>query len=337
MKLGCGFDSGESEPCADHPASSISKSSRRSNGSYIAFTANDLESITRSSHANNPRPRTAMARSPSDATRFTATGPYASSSNSFSQNGPPQFGSGSQIDFGSAPSGETPQQKIARLRAAAAAARRGQESGFDTAVRIGRVWADRAHRVTAVSLIGLTVVSGCVATAGITDMLLHNRRRRNEWLAEQQAKSARELGEARRAETAGSATEDQILLINRERAADEAAEARKNRPGMFKRTTNWLFSGLSSEEHKGGKLGAAAAAASSDAPIQTQREELLGQQHDRSVVQAVEEKVNANRRQGEKVEEVVRPLGGPLDRQAQLAFDGMSGSSRSWWSSITGR
>lgn len=279
-----------------------------------------------------------MARSPSDATRFTATGPYASSPTNFASNAPllGTTNAGSQIDFGSAPSGETPQQKIARLRAAASLARRGKESRFDTVVRVGRVWADRAHRFTAVSLIGLTVVSGAVATAGITDMLLHNRRRRNEWLAEQQAKTAREVAEARRAQAAGSATEDQMLLINRERAADEAAEAKRNRPGVFKRATNWAFSGLSSEEQKGGRLGAAAAAVSGTAS-QVLPEEVQGQQHDRSVLQAVEEKVDAHRRQGEKVEEIVRPLGGPLDRQAQLALDSVSGSSRSWVSWVTGR
>ncbi|KAK5128342.1 hypothetical protein LTR85_003010 [Meristemomyces frigidus] len=280
-----------------------------------------------------------MARSPSDATRFTATGPYASSSPSFNSNAP-SFGAsanaGTQIDFGSAPAGEQPQQKIARLRAAAALARRGKESQFDTVVRVGRVWADRAHRFTAVGLIGLTVVSGAVATAGIMDMLLHNRRRRNEWLAEQQAKSARDLAEARGAQATGTATEDQVLLINRERAAREAAEVKKNRPGMFKRTTNWLFSGLSTEEQKGGRLGAAAVAGSAAiAPAAVS--EASGQQHDRSMLQAVEDKDEAHRRPGEKLEEIVRPAGGPLDRQAQHTLDTVTGASRSWISRLTGR
>lgn len=277
-----------------------------------------------------------MPRSPSDATRFTATGPYVSakpSSNptSFASN---QFGTGagSQIDFGSVPAGESAQQKIARLRAAAAAAKRGNESSFDKIVLRGRVWADRAHRVTAFSLIGLTVVAGAVATAGITDMLLHNRRRRNEWFAEQRAKSARELAEARQAQASGFATEDQMLLINRERAAEEAAEAKKNRPGVFKRTSDWLFSGLSKEEQKGGRLGAAAAAAnaSNSAAELLTDEQVSGQRHDRSVLQVVEEKVDANRRQGERVEEVVRPLGGPLDQQAALAADAIISTSKSW-------
>ncbi|KAK5133395.1 hypothetical protein LTR08_007734 [Meristemomyces frigidus] len=279
-----------------------------------------------------------MARSPSDATRFTATGPYAASSTSFASNNAPNLGApastGSQIDFGSAPSGETPQQKIARLRSAVAASRMGKESGLDTAVRIGRVWADRAHRVTAFSLIGLTVVSGAVATAGITDMLLHNRRRRNEWLAEKQAQSARDLADARGAVTMGSATEDQMLLINRARAAQEAAEAKASRPGVFKRTTNWLFSGLATEEQKGGKLGAAATAGSG---ILAQAVEPPAQQHDRGILHAVEEKVEANRRQVEKVEEVIPPFGGPLDRQAQRALDTVKGKSTGWLSMLTGR
>lgn len=269
-----------------------------------------------------------MVRSPSDATRFTATGPYASSSNSFAQNTPGQF---NQIDFGSAPAGETPQQKIARLRAAAAAAKLGKESKFDSAVRVGRIWADRAHRITAVSLIGLTVVSGAVATAGITDMLMHNRRRRNEWLAEQQIKSARELSEAKQALAGGVATDDQVLLINRERAADAAAEAQKNRPGMFKRATNWLFSGLSQEEQKGGRLGTTAAATGPGATMAHVKDETAGQQHDRSVLQAVEDKIEPHRRQGEKVQELLNPVGGPLDRQAQQTTDAVSDSSKGWF------
>jgi hypothetical protein len=90
-----------------------------------------------------------MPRSASDATRFTATGPYAAAKSQFTPSNIP-------IGRTAAPAGETPQQKIARLRAAAAQARLGQESQFDKVVRVGRVWADRAHRATALSLIGLT-------------------------------------------------------------------------------------------------------------------------------------------------------------------------------------
>jgi len=192
------------------------------------------------------------------------------------------------------------------------------------------VWADSAHRFTALGLIGFTVLAAAVATAGITDMLLHNRRRRNEWFAEQRAKSERDLAEARGALAAGTASEDQMLLINRERSAEEAAQAKKNRPGVFRRTSDWLFSGLSKEEQKGGKLGAAAAAVEASAADAGLVAPAPGQQHDRSVLQAVEDKVKANRRQGERVEEVVRPSGGPLDRYAASAAAAILTTEKSW-------
>ncbi|CAK3817013.1 hypothetical protein SEPMUDRAFT_164801 [Lecanosticta acicola] len=286
-----------------------------------------------------------MPRSPSDATRFTSTGPYVStkpsgSATNFAANPTtaPPFSAAvpnaaNQINFGQAPQGETPQQKIARLRAAAAAAKRGKESTFDKSVRIGRVWADRAHRVTAYSLIGLTVVSAAVATAGITDMLLHNRRRRNEWLAEKKAESARELTVAKEAATKGAATEDQILLINRERAAEEAAEAKKNRPGMIKRASSWLFSGLQKEEQKGGRLGTTTAVAEA----QNKSSEITWTGQGKGVLQAVEDKVDSHRRQGETVPELISPSGGPLDREAQVVANDVWKATRSWTSWVTGR
>ncbi|USW55044.1 Putative cytochrome c oxidase assembly protein COX14 [Septoria linicola] len=278
-----------------------------------------------------------MARSPSDATRFTSTGPYASSTFTSAA---PSATTSSRIDFGSAPSNETPQQKIQRLRAAAALAKQGRETTFDKTVRIGRVWADRAHRVTALSLIGLTILSGAVATAGITDMLMHNRRKRNEWLAQKQIESARDLAIATQAASQGTATEDQMLLINRERNARQAEIDKQNRPGMFKRASNWLFSDLSKEEQKGGRLGAAAAATESAAGTIAQKAEATAEetkQEARHVLQAVEDKVEQHQRQGEKVPEMLVPAGGPLDRQAQVAFDNASQKTKSWTSWVTGR
>ena len=82
-----------------------------------------------------------MPRSVADATRFTPTGPHA---------------------FTAAPApgstGETPQQRVARLRDAARKAKDQKMAGtmMDRIVDRGRVWADRAHRITAVGLIGAT-------------------------------------------------------------------------------------------------------------------------------------------------------------------------------------
>lgn len=160
---------------------------------------------------------------------------------------------------------------------------------------------------------------------------MHNRRKRNEWLEAKQIESARELASAKRAESEGQATEEQILLINRERAAMEAEFAKRNRPGVFTRASNWLFSGLSKQEQAGGRMGAAAAA--------TKRAGSEFVEDGKSVLQQVEDKLDQHRRQGEVevVEKLSRPSGGPLDRQAQSAVDSARNASRGWTSWITGR
>ncbi len=88
-----------------------------------------------------------MPRSAIDATRFTATGPHAHSKSSISSTKP---------HSSSPPPRETPHEKVNRLRNAARKARLDKESKFDKVVARGRVWADRAHKVTTLSLIAAT-------------------------------------------------------------------------------------------------------------------------------------------------------------------------------------
>lgn len=88
-------------------------------------------------------------RSVADATRFTATGPHA-----FTRT-PPAAASAAAA---AAAAPETPQQRVARLRGAANQAKLAQVSTFDRIVDRGRIWADRAHRVVAIGLIGATGV-----------------------------------------------------------------------------------------------------------------------------------------------------------------------------------
>ncbi|KAI5248310.1 hypothetical protein E4T43_01489 [Aureobasidium subglaciale] len=263
-----------------------------------------------------------MARSASDATRFTATTPYASAKpqGQFTPT-PVQMGHG-------APSGETPQQKIARLRAAASRARTGKESTFDAIVRVGRRWADRAHRLTAYSLIGLTVISGVTASFAIGDMLMHNRRKRNEWLADQHAKHQVKVNEARVAFNQGLADEDQILLLNQERTKVEAAELQKNRPGMISR----IFSSAPKEEQQGGNLGAAARAAASDAAteIKETATAVKEQVKDLGIVKAVEDKVEEHKWQKPQTVGAEAVVGGPLDREAAASVLAVKEKSKSW-------
>lgn len=158
-----------------------------------------------------------------------------------------------------------------------------------------------------------TVVCGVTASFAIGDMLLHNRRKRNEWLADQQAKHQVKIDEARVAFSQGIADEDQKLLLNQERTKREAAELKKNKPGMI----SSLFSSSPKEEQQGGNLGAAARAAAESA------EEKVASS---SIVKAVEEKVQEHKWQQPQTLAGERIQGGVLDQQAQAVAD----KSKSW-------
>ena len=170
------------------------------------------------------------------------------------------------------------------------------------------------------------MLTALVATAGIGDMVVHNRRRRKEWLAQKRAEEAVELEGARAAMERGEGTEDQVLLVNRTRARDEAEEARQRRPGIVRRSTGWLFGGLSKEEQKGGRLGSG--------DLEGMREEVFEVREDGGVLRAVEERVEERRRTGE---EVLRPVGGPLDREAERTVNAAAETGRSWMGWMTGR
>jgi hypothetical protein len=80
-----------------------------------------------------PKPRSAA-----DATRFTATGPHAANRSSLLS------------------AKETPLEKVARLRAEKQRAKLAEVSSGDRLIMRGRVVADKLHRFTALSLLGLT-------------------------------------------------------------------------------------------------------------------------------------------------------------------------------------
>jgi hypothetical protein len=167
-------------------------------------------------------------------------------------------------------------------------------------------------------------------------MLMHNRRKRNEWLQEQEIKAARELAIAKRALSLGEASEDQRLLINQERAKFEAQEAKKNSPGIFKRTTTWLTGGLSQVEQKGGKLANATA-------DQAERTVAKAQAAAHSVVEQT--KASAKQAQSTVSDAVQRNasaaetqfVGGPLDRQAQAAANAATNTTQDWYRWVTRR
>lgn len=96
-------------------------------------------------------------RSASSATRFTATTPHASSK---ARAAPPHGVGGPRKPIvaarASTPNSESPEQRVARLRAAHEKAKTAQVSRFDQLLAKSRPFFDSAHRITVISLVGLT-------------------------------------------------------------------------------------------------------------------------------------------------------------------------------------
>lgn len=182
-----------------------------------------------------------------------------------------------------------------------------------------------------------------MAGFAISDMLLHNRNKRNEWLANQQANHRAQIQEARALLEQGKhITEDQMLLLNQERAAQEAYEMKKNKKGIFSRAKEAVFSSVPEEETKGGKLNSVA---------QEIKDAAQNKAGDLGITEAVQHQIDQGRatfEQGkQKLEQgldeverkasdilekgpVVKVVGGPLDREAQAATDAIKAKSKSW-------
>ncbi|KAG9562635.1 hypothetical protein KCU77_g16143, partial [Aureobasidium melanogenum] len=173
-----------------------------------------------------------------------------------------------------------------------------------------------------------TVVCGVTASFAIGDMLMHNRKKRNEWLADQQAKHKVKIDEARVAFNQGIADEDQILLLNQERTKLEAAELQKKQPGLISR----IFSSAPKEEPQGGNLGAAARAAASDAASEVKETAAAAKEKvkDLGIVKAVEDKVEEHKWQKPKTVGSEAVVGGPLDREAAASVLAVQEKSKSW-------
>ncbi|KAK4212456.1 cytochrome oxidase c assembly-domain-containing protein [Rhypophila decipiens] len=187
-------------------------------------------------------PIKATPRSVSDATRFTPTTPHASS-----KAAEPRFtipassrvsplaavGGSSLPRTGGSSSGggipptfhETPEQKVARLRAAHLRAKAAQVSKFDKVIDGGRRFFDTAHKVTVMGLIGFTILAGFVTVYTAVDMITYNSKRKAEFVEAQKKLEADSLEAARLAYMSGKATEEQTALV------EEAMERDNYAPG----------------------------------------------------------------------------------------------------------
>ncbi|GAB0133983.1 hypothetical protein EsDP_00002371 [Epichloe bromicola] len=160
-------------------------------------------------------------RSVKDATRFTSTIPHATSKTAGAAPAGRASASAAPIPSPRIP-GETPEQRVQRLRRAHIAAQKAQISRTDRVVDVSRRFLDVAHRWTVGGIVVFTAVAGVVSVYSVWDMLQYNRARRAEWLEAQKKIEADSLAAARIAYLKGDATEDQILLV--EEANREAQE-----------------------------------------------------------------------------------------------------------------
>ncbi|CAN8098232.1 unnamed protein product [Discula destructiva] len=165
-------------------------------------------------------------RTASSATRFTATTPHASSkivpgtAQATKSRYVPASGTRS-ARIPSGPGGETPEQRVARLRAAHEAAKNAKVSRFDVFLARVRPFFDSAHRVTVVGLVGLTAVAGVMTAYTAYDMMRYNRARKIEFQEAQKKMSAESLEAARLAYMRGDATNEQMALVEEANARPE--------------------------------------------------------------------------------------------------------------------
>ncbi|KAI0844243.1 hypothetical protein F5Y00DRAFT_208681 [Daldinia vernicosa] len=182
-------------------------------------------------------------RTVADATRFTSNTPHAKAK--ASSRSPPSSSSSSTSATSSQttqrsmpPPGmprpsapETMEERVRRLRAAHLAARKHETSRFDRVVDVSRRYFDAAHKFTVLGLIGFSGLALFVTVYATADMMVHNRKRRNEFFALQKQLRTDSLEAARLAYITGTASEEQVRLV--EEAEEKARQSGINLPPLL--------------------------------------------------------------------------------------------------------
>lgn len=186
------------------------------------------------------------------------------------------------------------------------------------------------------------VIAAGVTVFSLGDMILYNRRKKREWYADQHEKWQQALALAVAAEANGTANDDQILLLNRERAAAQAEQERQNRKGVWK-SIKGVFSSehLKKEEKPFGleNLGEKPSVDDGSAPVSPSeaphvKDSTQKSTSTSSILDAIQEK----RREGERLLEDKGSEPGPLDQMAEQATKATTSStSTKGWSSWFGR
>lgn len=164
-------------------------------------------------------------------------------------------------------------------------------------------------------------------------MIVYNRRKRAEFYAVMEKLRADEYTKALDAESHGQATDDQMLLINQERARYEQMQIdqEKREKGVWRRMKESMVGTEAYEEQKGGTLGIG------------RRKEDMKESVGEAVGELLAQKGEKVRIGAEKVEALVgasahKPVaGGPLDQLGQQTAESVSKSTKSWTDRLTGR
>ncbi|KAI1364081.1 hypothetical protein F5Y08DRAFT_307865 [Xylaria arbuscula] len=227
-------------------------------------------------------------RSVADATRFTSNTPHANTK-SHSASGRPSSspnvsssigrrgGVGAGAGAGGTVMQETMEERVRRLRAAHLAAKQHNVSQMDRVIGGSRRLFDAAHKFTVMGLIGFSGIALLVTAYATVDMMMYNRKRRSEFFALQKQLKEDSLEAARLAYMTGTASEEQIALVEDATAkakeagislpsilsvpqtaapagGRETASATYDSPASDEETqkkggvTGWLFGGLKKEE-----------------------------------------------------------------------------------------
>ncbi|KAK8878923.1 cytochrome oxidase c assembly-domain-containing protein [Apiospora arundinis] len=205
--------------------------SPRSVAEATLFTSNTPHAnIKKAANSATPAPSspaaTAAASAPSNATpTMSSTRSSAAASSSRSAPAPRRpLQTPGTMPLGNRPAApETLDEKVRRLRAAHLAAKNHDVSKLDKVIGGTRRYMDAAHRFTVMGLIGFSGLALVVTVYATVDMMMYNRKRRNEFFAMQQTLQSDSLDAARLAYMTGKATDEQINMV--EEATERAKQA----------------------------------------------------------------------------------------------------------------
>ena len=149
------------------------------------------------------------------------------------------------------------------------------------------------------------------------DMIIHNRKKRAEFFAEQKAVHQSAVHKAKDLISRGTASEEDIKFIQREAEHDvflaEQERLKAAKKGVFTRGKEWLFSGLKNQE-EGDDLGSSEKRLGYESL--SEEDDGLGERES-DVVRAIEDRKLAlaeNAKQAFADEKQRQRTGGPLDR-----------------------